>query len=67
MIIQMYRDHDRKSVTYTAELRASFEIVDEINEVVTKDMIYDSLYRLLEDALKKEKNNKESKFAVTGY
>lgn len=64
MIIQLRRDDDRKSVTYTAELRASFEIMDEMNSVITEDMIYETLCRVLEDALKKEKNNKGCKFVI---
>ena len=64
MIIQLHRDDDRKSVTYTAELRASFEIMDEMQDVITEDMIYKTLYRVLEDSLKKEKNNKECKFVI---
>lgn len=67
MIIQWNRDNDRKSVTYTAELRASFEIMDEMQDVITEDMIYETLYRVLEDALKKEKNNKECKFVFAGH
>ena len=67
MIIQCSRDYNRKSITYTAELRASFEIMDEMQDVITEDMIYETLYRMFEDALKKEKNNKECKFVFAGH
>ena len=71
MIIQMYRDDNRKSITYIADLRAELEIVDEMNGVTTQDMIYDSLYRLLEDSFNKEKYNREYKreykFVMAGH
>ena len=67
MIIQMYRDDDRKSTTYIVELRAELEIVDEMNGVATQDMIYDSLYRLLKDAFNKEKYNREYKFVMARH
>ena len=64
MIIQLKRDEERKSVTCTAELRASFEIMDEMRYVIPDSMIGDTLYRMFEDALYKERDNKEYEFVI---
>lgn len=64
MIIRLKRNDDRKSITYTAELSASFEIMDEMNDIIPNDMIYSTLYRMFEDTLYKERDNKEYEFVI---
>lgn len=64
MIIRLKRNDDRKSITYTAELSASFEIMDEMRYIIPDSMIGDTLYRMFEDALYKERDNKEYEFVI---